>query len=67
VFWGKGGPTDPDNLVMLCGYHHRKLHEGGWRIEGDPGDELRFVNPFGRVLSTRPAPLRDEVRERVLA
>jgi hypothetical protein len=52
---------------MLCGYHHRKLHEGGWRIEGDPGDELSFVNPFGRVLSTPPAPLRDEVRERVLA
>jgi hypothetical protein len=66
-FWGRGGPTDPDNLTMLCGYHHRRLHEGGWRIEGDPGDELSFVNPFGRVLSTRPAPLRDEVRERVLA
>jgi hypothetical protein len=67
LFWGKGGPTDPDNLVMLCGYHHRRLHEGGWRIEGDPEDELRFVNPQGKVLSTRPAPLRDEVRERVLA
>ncbi|HEY1633916.1 MAG TPA: DUF222 domain-containing protein, partial [Acidimicrobiales bacterium] len=28
--WAQGGSTDPDNLVMLCGYHHRLLHEGGW-------------------------------------
>jgi hypothetical protein len=66
IFWGKGGPTDPDNLTMLCGYHHRKVHEGGWHIVGDPEGELRFVHPYGRELSTRPAPLRAEVRERVL-
>jgi hypothetical protein len=52
---------------MLCGYHHRVVHEGGWRIEGHPDDELRFVHPGGRALSTRPVPLRTEVRERLLA
>ncbi|HEY3700809.1 MAG TPA: DUF222 domain-containing protein [Acidimicrobiales bacterium] len=67
VHWADGGPTDPANLVMLCGHHHRLIHEGGWRIEGHPGDELCFVHPAGEVLSTRPPPLRPEVRERLLA
>jgi hypothetical protein len=52
---------------MLCGHHHRLIHEGGWRIEGHPGDELAFVHPGGTVLTTRPPPLRPEVRERLLA
>jgi hypothetical protein len=65
--WAQGGPTDPSNLVTLCGYHHRLLHEGGWRVEGRPDGELRFVHPGGTSLSTRPAPLRPEVRERILA
>jgi len=66
-WWIKGGPTDPDNLAAICGYHHRLVHEGGWRVEGDPEEELRFVHPLGKVLSTRPVPLRSEVRERLLA
>jgi hypothetical protein len=64
--WGQGGPTDPPNLVMLCGHHHRLLHEGGWHVEGHPDDSLSFVHPRGRALSTRPALLRAEVRERLL-
>jgi hypothetical protein len=27
--WTKGGPTDLDNLVLLCHRHHRAAHEGG--------------------------------------
>jgi hypothetical protein len=42
------------------------MTEGGWRIEGDPEGELRFVHPLGAVVSTRPVPLRAEVRERLL-
>jgi hypothetical protein len=45
----------------------RLCHEGGWRIEGDPEGELTFVHPLGTALSTRPEPLRTEVRERLLA
>src|SRR5437763_447596 len=64
-WWIRGGPTDPDNLAAICGYHHRLVHEGGWRVEGDPEEERRFVHPLGKVLSTRPVPLRSEVRERL--
>src|SRR5205085_2199987 len=27
-----GGPTDLDNLTLLCGHHHRWLHQQGGRI-----------------------------------
>ena len=36
-FYGNEGSTDLDNLVFLCGYHHRQLHGHGWSVttEGD--------------------------------
>jgi len=29
VHWADGGPTDLDNLILLCRRHHRAQHEGG--------------------------------------
>lgn len=48
-----GGPTEASNLVRLCPFHHRFLHEGRWRIEGDPAkpDGLVFRRPDGRVFT----------------
>lgn len=64
VFWADGGRTDMSNLIQLCRIHHRFLHELGWRIEGDPSGELRFVSPDGRAATSRPAPPRPDVLER---
>ena len=30
--WYDGGPTDIDNLVSLCGPHHRELQEHNWEL-----------------------------------
>jgi Domain of unknown function (DUF222)/HNH endonuclease len=30
--WLHGGPTDLDNLVLLCWTHHHAVHEGGQRL-----------------------------------
>ncbi|QNG17587.1 DUF222 domain-containing protein [Rhodococcus triatomae] len=30
--WADGGPTDLDNLVLLCGTHHRLLHTTDWEV-----------------------------------
>jgi hypothetical protein len=30
--WVNGGPTDLDNVVLLCKRHHRMVHEGGWQL-----------------------------------
>jgi hypothetical protein len=32
-WWRFGGPTDLDNLVLLCSYHHRTVHHHGWDIQ----------------------------------
>lgn len=41
-----GGPTSLDNLVLLCGHHHRLLHQRGWTVTTD-GDQ-RFTFWDGR-------------------
>jgi hypothetical protein len=48
--WSHGGPTDVRNCFLVCLYHHKVLHEGGWRAEGDAGDTLTFVDPLGRRM-----------------
>ena len=31
--WVHGGPTVLWNLTLLCGRHHRLVHEGGWQLQ----------------------------------
>ncbi|MEN8113404.1 MAG: DUF222 domain-containing protein [Actinomycetota bacterium] len=45
IHWARGGRTDLDNLILLCGYHHRILHEQGWRISGGPNAEVTWIRP----------------------
>jgi hypothetical protein len=56
IHWANGGETKPDNLVCLCRYHHRAVHEGGVRIDRLDDGALRFVKANGNVIdSTAPA------------
>jgi hypothetical protein len=48
--WVDGGETTVDNLVLLCWFHHRLLHEGGYRIRRDYRGEHYFVRTDGRVI-----------------
>ncbi len=45
VHWSKGGTTDLDNLILLCGFHHRFVHEQGWSITNGPGGDFQFRKP----------------------
>ena len=47
--WLRGGGTDIDNLVMLCDFHHRLVHDHGFQIHGR-GTRLRFVAPDGQQI-----------------
>lgn len=46
-----GGPTTMRNLVPLCYYHHRLVHEGGWQVVR-AADELRFIPPDRHWIAT---------------
>jgi Domain of unknown function (DUF222)/HNH endonuclease len=55
--WADLGPTDLENLILLCGFHHRFVHENGWKIETDPEGRPLFIKPNGVVYPPpRPAP-----------
>jgi hypothetical protein len=55
VHWANGGETKPGNLVCLCRFHHRAVHEGGIRIEGREDGALSFLKANGAVIdSTAP-------------
>lgn len=30
--WADGGPTNVNNLIMLCWTHHRMIHHSGWQV-----------------------------------
>ncbi|HPX37637.1 MAG TPA: DUF222 domain-containing protein, partial [Mycobacterium sp.] len=49
--WEDGGPTDLDNLVLLCPYHHRLHHRGDITITG-PADDLTVTDIDGQRLSS---------------
>ena len=44
------GLTNLDNLVTLCGRHHRAVHELGWNVSGDANAVLTFTSPHGRSM-----------------
>jgi len=48
--WINGGETNADNLTLLCTYHHRLLHEGGFGIVKEADGALRFVTADGRTI-----------------
>jgi hypothetical protein len=65
IHWAHGGSTDIDNLVLLCRYHHRLVHEGGFRVVKDARSELRFIRPTGHPIPARAPSIRPEIRERL--
>jgi hypothetical protein len=52
--WLHGGRTALDNLVLLCSFHHRQVHEGGFGIGLCEEGEVRVSTPDGRRLPDTP-------------
>ena len=53
--WADGGETRLQNLVLACRFHHRALHEGGFRVvPGDREGQFRFLRPDGTPLPAEP-------------
>jgi hypothetical protein len=41
---------------LLCRFHHRAVHEEGYRVERRPDGELAFHRPDGRPIPAVPQP-----------
>jgi hypothetical protein len=54
VGWEHGGPTNEQNLCLLCRRHHTLCHEGGWGIRRrDDGTYEVTEPPAGHVPTRR--------------
>jgi hypothetical protein len=56
VPWKPDGKTDLDNIALVCLHHHHLVHSKAWTMSGNANEELTFVGPKGRVMTSRPSP-----------
>ena len=54
VHWADGGETQLRNLVLCCRFHHRAVHEEGFRVVADADGQFRFLRPDGVALPAEP-------------
>ena len=52
--WVNGGRTDLDNLISLCPWHHKVVHDRGYTIAAPPGGTFTFYRPDGTPLPSCP-------------
>ena len=45
VEWQHGGPTQPDNLVLVCHDCHQKVHHRNWNVEKHPDTHRQYLRP----------------------
>jgi len=63
TWWHDGGPTDIDNLALLCRYHHGVVHRRGWTMTATTDQWFTVTTRSGQTLHSqrhrgrRPNPL----------
>ena len=62
--WALGGGTDLDNLLLLCGFHHRRHHSGAFRIR-KTATGFSFETDDGHVIQPLPRDPINLVREKI--
>jgi uncharacterized protein DUF222/HNH endonuclease len=67
VWWRNGGRTDVDNLVLICSFHHRLVHEHGWSVRRDASGTLRWFRRDGHRYRAGPLPGVDGDEGQLLA
>ena len=62
--WASGGRTDLDNLISLCPWHHKVVHDRGYLIAAPPGGRVRLLPPGRQPAARQPAAARARRRHR---
>ncbi len=68
--WSEGGDTSIENGILLCRFHHRWVHEQGWRIRPRGGGYVAVPPPGSRLrefsmVQRNPVPDRAHGDDRV--
>ena len=50
IWWTRGGKTELPNLALVCGRHHRMLHEEGWTLVRHKDGRFTAIPPPRRVM-----------------
>lgn len=50
TWWDNGGPTNLDNLCLLCSRHHHDIHRGRFHLRRNADGRLHFTRPDGTTL-----------------
>ena len=56
VWWRHGGRTDLDNLLLICSFHHRLVHEYGWSIAKESDGRMAWFREDGTRYRAGPSP-----------
>ena len=57
--WADGGETKLSNLITLCTFHHRLVHEGGFGLTATDDGVFVFTRPDGRRIAATGSLDRD--------
>jgi hypothetical protein len=63
TWWEHGGRTDLDNLVLICSFHHKLVHEYAWRLTREQDGEVRWFHPDGTRYRAGPAPPKMQIHQ----
>src|SRR5262245_46506344 len=58
--WADGGETKLSNLVTLCRFHHRLVHEGRVVVRVLDDGAFRFIRPSGESFDSPMLPVTDD-------
>jgi hypothetical protein len=57
-FWSHGGQNNLPEMLPLCYYHHRLVHEGGWQVVKAAGG-VKFIPPDREIARRARGPGMD--------
>jgi hypothetical protein len=53
--WADGGPTTAENLILLCRFHHGRIHTIGWVVEKTGPGQAIITHHDGHEIESDPA------------
>jgi len=53
--WAHGGETSLSNVIQVCHWHHRAVHEGGFTVQRTADGDFCFLRPDGSVIDHAPS------------